>query len=205
MNIFDIDVESWSIIAIKFNWAAVIALLVMILLFVFAIKRISKNINKKSMEFSGVDIGLGDTKVSLVVNKKDQEIAYKIWVEMSTRNIHDFDEENDVIIEIYNSWYQLFSTTRVLLKDIPVSRIPYSKELIDLVNNMLNEGLRPHLSKWQAKYRTWHKAHIDNLDNMTPQEYQRTYPEYQKLLEDLLATNRKMISYKSLMYRIAFR
>lgn len=205
MKIFDMNVENWYTLAFKFNWVAIIVLLVMVWLLALAVRKLGKIINKKSMEFSGVNIGLGDTKITLVVNRKDQEIAYRIWVEMATRNIHDFDEENDVIIEIYNSWYQMFSTTRALLEEIPVSRLPYSKDLIDLVNDMLNKGLRPHLSRWQAKYRIWHKAHSGELDNMTPQEYQRTYPEYQKLVEDLLATNKIMLSYKSMMYEIAFR
>lgn len=125
-------------------------------------------------------------------------------MELSTRNIHDFDEDNDVIIEIYNSWYQLFGITRLLLEEIPASRIPYSKELIDLVNSMLNQGLRPHLSKWQAKYRSWYKSHIENLEKMTPQEYQKEYPDYEVLLKDLLDTNSKMLSIKRYMYEIAF-
>lgn len=205
MNMFDISVENWYTIVIKFNWISIIILLLLIIVFAFIIKKINKFINKKSIEFSGVDIGLGNSKVSMTINKKDQEIAYKIWVELSTRNIHAFDEENDVIIEIYNSWYQLFCNTRVMLEEIPASRIIYSKELIDLVNNMLNNGLRPHLSKWQARYRNWYKVHISELENMTPQDYQKKFPDYQELLKDLTVTNNLMISYKNLMYDIAFK
>ena len=205
MRIFDIKIENWYTIAVTFNWGAIVGLLLLTLLVAFVIQKIGKHLNKRSIEISGAEIGLSDSKISLVVNKKDQEIAYKIWVELSTRNVHDYDVENDVIIEIYNSWYQLFGTTRVLLKEIPASRLPYSKELIDLVNNMLNQGLRPHLSKWQARYRAWHNANIKQHEMMTPQEYQRFFPEYQELLEDLLITNSRMLSYKKLMYDIAFR
>lgn len=204
MKIFDVNIENWYTLAITFNWAAIVLLFILALVISFIIKIISKHINKNSIEINGAEIGIGDSKISLVVNKKDQEIAYKIWVELSTRNIHDYDEDDDVIIEIYNSWYQLFGITRSLLEEIPASRIPYSKELIDLVNNMLNLGLRPHLSKWQAKYRSWYKSHIEDLEKMTPQEYQKEYPEYEALLKDLLATNSKMLSYKRYMYKIAF-
>ena len=204
VKIFDVNIENWYTLAITFNWAAIVLLFILALVISFIIKIISKHINKNSIEINGAEIGIGDSKISLVVNKKDQEIAYKIWVELSTRNIHDFDEDDDVIIEIYNSWYQLFGITRSLLEEIPASRIPYSKELIDLVNNMLNLGLRPHLSKWQAKYRSWYKSHIEDLEKMTPQEYQKEYPEYEALLKDVLATNSKMLSYKRYMYKIAF-
>lgn len=205
MKVFDVNIENWYTLVFSVNWAALILLFFLALLIAFVIKIISRHFNKHSIEIDGAEIGIGDSKISLVVNKKDQEIAYKIWVELSTRNIHDFDEDSDVIIEIYNSWYQLFGTTRTLLEEIPASRIPYSKELIDLVNNMLNQGLRPHLSKWQAKYRSWHKSHIEKLEKMTPQEYQKEYPEYQDLLKDLLITNSRMLSYKKYMYEIAFR
>ena len=109
------------------------------------------------------------SSVKLKYNRKDQEVAYKLWVELSTRKIGlPFDQENDVITEVYNSWYDFFKIARELLKDIPASRLPYSNDLIKLTERVLNVGLRPHLTKWQAKYRQWYnnefiKKTIKNL------------------------------------------
>ena len=110
------------------------------------IKKCANIAKKHSITIDEVNLGIGDTSVKLVYNKKDQEIAYKLWVELSTRKIGlPFDQENDVISEVYNSWYDFFKIARELLKEIPVSRLPYSNDLIKLTEKVLNTGLRPHL------------------------------------------------------------
>lgn len=109
-------------------------------------------------------MGIGDSSVKLTYNKKDQAIAYKLWVELSTRKIGlMFDKEYDVITEVYNSWYEFFKIARELLKDIPASRLPYSNDLIVLTEKVLNKGLRPHLTTWQAKYRKWYEKNCSTI------------------------------------------
>ena len=126
-----------------------------------------------------------------------------MWVELNTRKIGlEFDQKNDVIHEVYNSWYAFFTIARDLLKDIPATRLPYSTELITLTTKVLNDGLRPHLTVWQAKYRKWYG--LQKEDTRSPQEIQKDFPEYDSLVSDLLQTNSRMIEYKKLMYQIAF-
>ena len=152
-----------------------------------------------------MSIDIGSSSVSLSYNPKDREIAYKLWVELSTRKIGiPFDEKNDVIVEVYNSWYEFFKIARDLMKDIPASQINYSSELIELTEKVLNNGLRPHLTLWQAKFRKWYEYQSENSKEVSPQELQRKYERYDALLTDLKATNAKMIEYKELMRKIAF-
>ena len=75
--------------------------------------------------------------------------------------------------------------------------------MIELTEKVLNIGLRPHLTKWQAKYRRWYEEELKR-DSGTPQDIQKKSPEYDALVEDLIETNEKMIEYKKLMKRIAF-
>ena len=188
----------------KFNWLAVVFTLVLVLGISFLMKQCFNYVNKKSVTIDEVNLGIGNSSVKFSYSKKDQEIAYKIWVELSTRKIGlRFDKENDVIKEVYDSWYKFFETARELLKDIPGNRIPYSGDLIELTEKVLNIGLRPHLTKWQAKYRRWYEEELKR-DSGTPQDIQKKYPEYDALVEDLIETNEKMIEYKKLMKRIAF-
>lgn len=204
MNIIDIELESWSIFVLKFNWIAVVITLILLWGISFLLKKCMSYVNQKSVTVDEVNLGIGNSSVKLSYNKKDQEIAYKIWVELSTRKIGlRFDKENDVIKEVYDSWYKFFGITRELLKDIPANRIPYSGNLIELTEKVLNIGLRPHLTRWQAKYRKWYEEELKN-NSGTPQEIQKEYPEYAALIEDLQETNEKMIEYKKLMKRIAF-
>lgn len=193
MNIIDIGLDGWSTIVFKFNWLAVVITLVLVLVISFLMKQCFNYVNKKSVTIDEVNLGIGNSSVKFSYSKKDQEIAYKIWVELSTRKIGlRFDKENDVIKEVYDSWYKFFETARELLKDIPGNRIPYSGDLIELTEKVLNIGLRPHLTKWQAKYRRWYEEELKR-DNGTPQDIQKKYPEYDALVEDLIETNEKMI------------
>jgi hypothetical protein len=73
-----------------------------------------------SFEIDQAEMGLGTGKITFKPNLKDQQIAYAIWVELSTRKIGlPIDLDHDVIVEIYDSWFNFFSVTRDLIKDIP--------------------------------------------------------------------------------------
>lgn len=206
MNIFEIELTNWYTICINFNWLALLAFAI-ILIIVLLIKPIIKMVVHKHvsypLEVDEVALGIGNSVIKLKPNKKDQEIAYKLWVELNTRKIGlVYDEELDVIDEIYNSWYAFFKATRELLKEIPYNESQYSAKLITITTDILNEGLRPHLTKWQAKYRKWYKTHAE--DDGSPQQIQRTFPEYTSLVSDLKKTTEQMIEYKKLIYKIAF-
>lgn len=204
MDIINVELESWSVLVFKFNWIAVIVLLFLLWGISLLIKKCLNFVNKKRITVDEVNLGIGNSSVKLSYSKKDQEIAYKIWVELSTRKIGlRYDEENDVIKEVYDSWYKFFETTRELLKEIPANRIMYSGDLIELTEKVLNIGLRPHLTRWQAKYRKWYDEAVKNTEG-SPQEIQKGYPEYSVLIKDLLETNERMIEYKKLMKKIAF-
>ena len=76
-------------------------------------------------EIDTAEMGIGSHKISFRPNLKDQEIAYKIWVELSTRKIGlPIDLNEDVISEVYDSWHNFFSITRELIKDIPEDLLP---------------------------------------------------------------------------------
>jgi hypothetical protein len=52
-------------------------------------------------EIDRAELGLGDQKISFRANDTDRQIAYSIWVELSTRKIGlPIDAEDDVIAEI---------------------------------------------------------------------------------------------------------
>lgn len=203
MNIIDIGFEGFTTITLSVNWIAIVILGILVVLVGLGIKKIIHLIGRRSISVDQASIGIGNSSVTLKLNKKDQEIAYKLWVELSTRKIGlPYDEENDVIIEVYDSWYSFFKIARDLLKEIPVERLAYSRELVELTQKVLNDGLRPHLTRWQAKYRKWAKD--VTAKEGTPQDIQKSYPEYDMLILDLKKTNLAMINYKNLMYKIAF-
>lgn len=101
-----------------------LGLITLSILFYLGYSLKSRHLFKKTFEIDEAEIGIGNQKIKIRPNVQDAQIAYKLWVELSTRKIGlliDFD--NDVIVEIYNSWYQFFELTRELIKEIPISKV----------------------------------------------------------------------------------
>ncbi len=207
MDIIRFSVDKWYLFSIKINWI----IIAIIMLGVYGVVKLWKGILKysikQSVSIDRVVLGIGTNSVTLKYNKKDQEIAYKLWVELNTRKIGlKYDEQFDVIDEVYNSWYAFFGIARELLKDIPVEKLDSSDNLVELTGDVLNKGLRPHLTKWQAKYRKWYENNKESEEykTLTPQEIQRKYPLYEELVKELKETNCRMIEYKKVMKKIAY-
>jgi hypothetical protein len=158
---------------------------------------------RRNFEIDKAEIGIGSGKLSFKPNLEDQQIAYAIWVELSTRKIGlPIDLKHDVIWEIYESWHTFFSVTRELIKDIPVSKLrnDSTKKIILLSIDVLNKGLRPHLTFWHARFRRWYERESQNShDEIDPQALQEKYPKYAELSQNLLEVNRSLIKYRSKM------
>jgi len=140
--------------------------------------------------------GIGELKIK--PNHELEQITHKAWAELITRKAGLlFDLEHEVIIEVYNSWYVLFGEIRNLIKEIPASQIKdkNTQKLVNLLVDSLNRGLRPHLTKWQAKFRKWYNNEVELHNEKTPQEIQKMYPLYNELIRDLVAINKQMVAY----------
>ena len=149
--------------------------------------------NRKQTKFIGIS-DINAFSVTIKVNMKNIDIAYMMFVQLRTRKIGvKFDEEYDVIPEVYDSWYSAFQAIRDLL--MSVRPTPNNKELIDVGNKVLNVGMRPHLTKWQAKFRKWYALELEKEENnkLTPQELQRKYPEYDQLVADLKSSQDQIL------------
>lgn len=140
-----------------------------------------------------------NTLAGTVTIRPDHEvirIAHQAWVELVTRKVGlPFDEENDVIVEVYNSWYEVFREIRALAKGIPAEKMRTSEDanlLVQTLIETLNNELRPHLTRWQAKFRKWYGS-VSNQEGGSPQEIQRMYPEYSALVSDLKRVNDRMV------------
>ena len=75
-----------------------------------------------------------------------------------------------------------------------------TSKIIDLSVEVLNEGLRPHLTKWQARFRHWYEYRTEDVAaDIDPQTLQRQFPAYEELMTDLLAVNERLIAYRKKM------
>ncbi|WP_022942988.1 hypothetical protein [Psychromonas hadalis] len=192
---------------INFSINSEFILYVLALIVAYALYQIFILRKFKSFEIDEAEIGIGNQKIKLRPNLVDMQIAYKIWVELSTRKIGlPIDYDNDVIVEVYSSWYGFFSVARELVKDVPVSnfRRKDTEKIINLSIEVLNKGIRPHLTKWQARYRRWYErvSVLPENESKTPQEIQCNYPYYEELVADLRTVNACLIQYRIKMHQI---
>ncbi len=149
----------------------------------------------------------GLPKFTVRANRENVRIAYEAWIELITRKAGlPFDEEHDTIVEVYNSWYELFSKLRSLAKTVPAHRLatcPDSQRLVEIMVEVLNVGIRPHLTKWQAKFRRWYDKRASDEPDKAPQAIQREYPDYEALIADLKQVNQGIVVYTNWLRKVA--
>ncbi len=86
-----------------------------------------------------------------------------------------------------------------------VAKNKNTRQLVELAIDILNKPLRQHLTTWQAKYRRWYEDEIKKHLDKSPQDIQKTFPEYDELTKDLLKVNKELIKYADSIKRIALQ
>jgi len=145
-------------------------------------------------------------KVEIQPDQDTKRIAHQAWAEIVTRKAGiSFDVEHDTISEIYDSWYALFKEIRSLVKSIPANKLKKSEDVQKLVTvliSVLNEGLRPHLTKWHSRFRRWYDKQLEECRGDCPQDIQKKFPDYDKLIADLETVNTKMVEFAASLREI---
>ncbi len=121
LNIVDIIFDKENLVlSLNFNICVILMLVVLFFLIIFLIRKIKKDnvVEEKTIPVK-LKYKLGGTEVqyNIVRNYQNIEIAHKVYVELITRKVGiEFEEDKDVIIEIYNSWYAFFQKTAYVPK-----------------------------------------------------------------------------------------
>ncbi|MFA5229787.1 MAG: hypothetical protein WC446_08590, partial [Candidatus Paceibacterota bacterium] len=108
MDIFRIFLDGNHNLIIQISiWLIILIILVVSAYFLFIKKIFRYGLVK-------INIKLGNVgSAEFRPNKNDLQIAHKIWTELVTRKAAiPIDKENDVIEEVYDSWYSLFKRVR---------------------------------------------------------------------------------------------
>ena len=171
-----------------------VGILVLILFRRFQIKSASLNVPFK----------LGS--VTFETTPTDRIIAWQAYVQLVTRKAAlPFDDKHDVIEDVYASMYSLFDTSRDLLSNLPPRSFENPDGISAILLRVINDGLRPHLTRWQSDFRSWIEIarEKDEFQGMSPVALQKMYPEYQTLVEDLRFTNTELSKLADELYLIA--
>ena len=153
--------------------------------------------------------GLGQIEFEReTLSNKELDIAWKIYVQLATRKAAlEIDENEDSIEDIYNSWYELFTTTREYLTEMPAVELrgnANAQKIVNLAIDVLNKGLRPHLTKWQKKYKKWYNqtSNTHEYKDKDPQDIQRHFPEFDDLVKDMKSVNHGLMKYAEELKKI---
>jgi hypothetical protein len=152
----------------------------------------------------GLPFGLG----SMIYDTTplDRIIAWKLYIQLVTRKAAlPFDEEHDLIKEVYASLFELFGVTRDLLIELPLREFQRDEGLASLMLRVLNDGIRPHLTIWQSDFTKWWEIANTNEENhnKTPHQLQSEYPRYQDLVAELKQTNTELSKFADELLKIA--
>jgi len=194
---------------LQFLFSKDLLLVTIIVIVLFVIYRYVTKPSLSYYEINETELGIGSQKIKIKPNHSDMQIAFKLYVELSTRKIGiPIDFEHDVIVEIYNSWYEFFKITRELIREIPVTKIrncQSTKDITRISIDVLNNGLRPTLTKWQARYRRWYEKEIESESNesLSPQDIQKKYPHFLELKNEMQAVNNNLIQYRKKLKDLA--
>ena len=164
---------------------------------------VKRNIQLVKLKYT---IGGVEVEYEIIRNYKNIEIAHKIYIELITRKAAiEMEEGKDVIVEVYNSWYSLFQITREELKSfdgILLKDNNTSAQLVKLLTDILNKGLRPHLTEYQAKFRKWYSEKLEEIKFLSPQQIQTQYEEIEPLMKSMKEVNRTLIEYSEQLRKI---
>jgi hypothetical protein len=127
-----------------------------------------------------------------------RQLAYTFFMDMTNRKVAlSIDWENDTLSDVYASWKTFFDNSVALLKHFPVEQAVEARAVIQLLQEVLHQVLRPHLTRWQAAYRRWHETNNTRKEfrSLRPQEVQRHYPQFTALRSDFDTTQTKVSEY----------
>lgn len=163
---------------------------------------------RKKYRISSVSLNLPFTlgNITYEPTEEDRIVAWKLYTQLKTRKAAIiFDEDHDVIADVYDSLYEIFPISRDLLMNLPLNEIERDPSIADLVFRVQNYGIRSHLTKWQSDFRRWWDNATRDPSNKDrgPQDIQKDYPRYKELIEDLKKTNVELDKYAEDLLSIA--
>ena len=134
----------------------------------------------------------------------EKQTAWEIYIELVTRiPLADPDGERGLLREALLSLYTLFQTTRTLLRHLG-PKLP-AEEGIDrscayLAVKMLNQVLRPLLSKWHPLLQDYEKQRPDKTGII---EYEKYWEKYEEIHQEMTVLRQTLRGYAEAFAHIA--
>ncbi len=131
----------------------------------------------------------------------ERKAAWALYIELVTRiAIQPLETEQGLLREAFTSLYSLFASTRQILREagpnVGVSRDSVGGIAIAVLNN----GLRPFLSKWHPLLQVWE---AQRSPQTSPIEHEQSWEHAMTLRGELEALRRDLEQYAKALAKIA--
>ena len=158
---------------------------------------------KEKIKATKLTVGLPFNLGSLEFESDDaqQKAAWALYVELSTRiAVQPLDDDGGILREALTSLYNVFGTTRQILRDAGPEIAQGSQSLGFVAIEVLNKGLRPFLVKWHPLLKSYEEQKPKNLTTL---EHERAWDQAPQLRIELAKVREQMLIYVEALGKIA--
>ena len=143
--------------------------------------------------------GLGSAEWE--ADSTQRRAAWALYVELVTRvAVQELANDAGLVREAMNSLYTLFGTTREILREAGPD-VGASRESVGgLAIAVLNQGLRPFLTKWHPKLQIWE---AQRPSEKSPKEHEQAWSEEPILRQELATLRSELEVYAQALAKVA--
>ncbi len=141
------------------------------------------NIDPAKLKKVSINLPFGIGGAEWEPDPTERKAAWSLYIELVTRiAVHPLHADQGLLRESLNSLYSLFATTRQILKESgPV--VGASKNSVGgIAITVLNNGLRPFLSKWHPMLEEWE---LQRPNDVSRQQHEKQWPMESQLRAEL--------------------
>lgn len=138
---------------------------------------------------------------TFVPEESEVRAAWGLYVELATRvPIHPVDPNYGSLREALNSIYDLFQTMRMIVRDSSPRIAHGDQSLGPLAFGVLNNGLRPFLTKWHHELRVHESQRSPNKDTV---QHKREWPKLNEFTAEMEELRANLERYARELLKIA--
>lgn len=143
--------------------------------------------------------GLGSAEWE--ADSTQRRAAWALYVELVTRvAVQELANDAGLLREAMNSQYTLFGTTREILREAGPNVGASRDSVGGLAISVLNQGLRPFLTKWHPRLQIWE---AQRPNEKSPKEHEQAWSEEPVLRLELTTLKGELEVYAQALAKVA--
>jgi hypothetical protein len=148
-----------------------------------------------------VSLPFGIGSASWESDPTERNAAWELYVELVTRiAVQSLEPNMGLVREALNSMYSLFGSTREILRNAG-PKVGASKNSVGgIAITVLNQGLRPFLSKWHPELQEWE---AQKTIGISARSHEQDWVEKSAFCKELEALRKELAVYAQALAKIA--